>query len=227
MLTDTTNMNKKIIITKTKIFIRTTLKPDCTGHDYLHAERVLKLALIIAKKEKAQADEFIISLAALLHDLDDWKFNDDQECLTGKAHAWLKKLKIDQNSIDQVCTIIQEIPFKGAKVKNKINTIEAKIAQDADRLDAMGAIGIARAFAYGGYKNRLIFDEKIKKKLHATFNDYKKKSSTTINHFHEKLLLLKDRMNTKTGYELAKKRHAFMEKFLKQFYADWKDSDLF
>lgn len=213
-------MNKYGIIIKTKPHIKRFLPADCTGHDWQHAERVMKMAFKIAAKEAKPVNKLVIALAALLHDLEDWKFDSSNKIKTGKVRKWLVKLKLDPIIIAHVCTIIREMPFKGARVKNKMTTWEGKIVQDADRLDAVGAIGIARAFAYGGFKRRLIYNHRVNHKLHKTFTAYKKSNSSTINHFYEKLLLLKNRMNTKEARAIAKQRHKFMLDFLRQFFID-------
>lgn len=213
-------MNKTEIIKRTKNYIRSALEGEGTGHDWYHAERVWKTAKIIAKKEGA--DLFVVELAALLHDVADWKFHSGDDKASSKvANTLLKKLKVNPEIIEHVCRITEYISFKGAGVKNKINTLEGMVVQDADRLDALGAIGIARTFAYGGASGREIYNPKLKPKKHKSFDQYKNSKSASINHFYEKLLLLKDMMNTKTGKKLAEKRHRFMLAFLKEFYEEW------
>jgi len=215
-------MNKKAIIKQTASYVKNILKKDSTGHDWWHTYRVWKMALKIAKKEK-NVDLFVIQLAALLHDIADWKFNGgDMSIGLELAKRWLEKLKVDEKTISKVCEIIENISFKGAYVKSKPISKEAMIVQDADRLDAIGAIGIARCFATGAKLNRELYNPKIKPKLHKTFEEYKNSKSSSINHFYEKLLLLKDLMNTKTGKEIAKSRHEFMEQFLDRFFSEWK-----
>jgi len=215
-------MNKKAIIKQTASYVKNILKKDSTGHDWWHTYRVWKMALKIAKKEK-NVDLFVIQLAALLHDIADWKFNGgDMSIGLELAKRWLEKLKVDEKTISKVCEIIENISFKGAYVKSKPISKEAMIVQDADRLDAIGAIGIARCFATGAKLNRVLYNPKIKPKLHKTFEEYKNSKSSSINHFYEKLLLLKDLMNTKTGKEIAKSRHEFMEQFLDRFFSEWK-----
>lgn len=208
-------LQKRLLI-ETEDYIRNYFEHESSGHDWWHIYRVRNLALKISKKEKG--DNFIVEMAALLHDLDDWKLNDKSEL---KAKTWLEKLKIHQNETKLILDIIDQVSYKGAGVENKATTIEAKIVQDADRLDAIGAIGIARTFAYGGNKGRLIYHPEIKPEMHNSFEDYKKTSAPTINHFYEKLLLLKNRLNTQTAIEIAEKRHTFMETFLKQFFNEW------
>jgi uncharacterized protein len=178
---------------------------------------VRNIALKISQTEGG--NRFLIEMAALLHDVDDWKINGDGYTL--KAETWLKKFKIPKTEIENILEIINQVSFKGAGVKTNATTIEAKIVQDADRLDAIGAIGIARTFAYGGNKGRPIYLPEIKPVLHDDFDSYKKGTAPTINHFYEKLLLLKNRLNTATAIEIAKKRHTFMEVFLEQFFTEW------
>ena len=217
-------MNESVI-KKTAEFVKDHLEREVTGHDWWHTERVWKLALRIAKEEK-NVDLFVVQLAALLHDIADWKFHGGDDTLAPKlAEKWLKKLKVEEETISHVCEIIREISFKGAKVKSKMKTKEEMIVQDADRLDAIGAIGIARCFATGAKLNQEIYNPKIKLKLHKTFEEYKKAESTSINHFYEKLLLLKDLMNTKTAKKIAEKRHKFMEQFLDRFFKEWNCKD--
>lgn len=208
------------IINSTRDFVRKKLEKAESGHDWYHIQRVTKLAKYIGEKEKA--DLYIVELAALLHDIADWKFYQGDSSEGPKvARKWLTKLKVDKEIIDHVAEIISEMSFKGARVISHIRSLEGKVVQDADRLDAQGAIGIARAFSYGGYKQRLMYDPKIKPVLHKSATDYINSESTTINHFYEKLLLLKDRLNTKTARTLAKNRHKFMEEFLEEFYKEW------
>jgi uncharacterized protein len=183
---------------------------------------VRNTALSIAKREGG--DLFIVELGALLHDIADYKFHGgDSKIGPRMASEWLTSIGADQETINHIGHIIREVSFKGAGVKSKMRTLEGKIIQDADRLDAMGAIGIARAFAYGGYRrNQLIYDPDGRVKKYTSFYQYKRKPiASTIHHFHEKLLLLKNLMNTKTGRKLAERRHAFMEKYLKQFFQEW------
>ncbi|RLJ02645.1 MAG: phosphohydrolase [Candidatus Aenigmatarchaeota archaeon] len=218
-------MMNESVIKKTAEFVKDHLEREVTGHDWWHTERVWKLTLRIAKEEK-NVDLFVVQLAALLHDIADWKFHGGDDTLGPKlAEKWLKKLKVEEETISHVCEIIKEISFKGAKVKSKMRTKEGMIVQDADRLDAIGAIGIARCFATGAKLNQEIYNPKIKPKVHKTFEEYKKAESTSINHFYEKLLLLKDLMNTKTAKKIAEKRHKFMEQFLDRFFKEWNCKD--
>ncbi len=213
-------LNNNVILEETKNYVRETLQHDCTGHDWWHINRVWKTAVYIAKKEKA--DLFIVQLAALLHDIGDWKFNNNNDEIGIKTTCqWLEKWEVKKDIITHVADIIRDMSFKGADVTSKMKTLEGKIVQDADRLDAMGAIGIARTFAYGGYKGRPLYDPIILPQMHDTFESYKNAKGTTINHFYEKLLLLKDLMNTVTGKTLAQKKHHFMENFLTHFFSEW------
>jgi uncharacterized protein len=218
-------MDKKSIIRQTLKYVRENLEKEPTGHDWWHTYRVWKLSLKIAKEEK-NVDLFVVQLAALLHDITDWKFYAGDISVGPKlAKEWLKKLRVEKDIITHVCEIIKEISFKGVKVKSKIRTKEGMIVQDADRLDAIGAIGIARCFATGAKLNREIYNPNIKPRLHKTFEEYKKAESTSINHFYEKLLLLKDLMNTKTAEKIAEQRHKFMKQFLDRFFKEWDSKD--
>ena len=213
------NDAQKELIVKTAAYAEKTLGRDATGHDWLHVLRVWRSARMIGRGSKA--DMFVVELAALLHDIADWKFHGgDATVGPRKAAAWLRKLKVDGESAAHVVSIIEKISFKGAKVKNRIDTLEGKIVQDADRLDAIGAIGIARAFAYGGAKGRQIYDPASAPALHASAEAYSKSTGPTLDHFHEKLLLVKGLMNTKKGKQLAESRHRFMLRFLRQFASD-------
>jgi uncharacterized protein len=211
------NISEIQAIKQTEEYVRKLFANESTGHDWWHIHRVRNNALKIAKTEGGNL--FIIEMAALLHDVDDWKINNDDK--VSKTLAWLKNIKIPKPETEKILEIIDQVSFKGAGVKNGASTIEAKIVQDADRLDAIGAIGIARTFAYGGSKGRPIYLPEIKPENHDDFESYKKTSAPTINHFYEKLLLLKNRLNTATAIEIAKKRHTFMETFLKQFFKEW------
>lgn len=210
---------QKFIIAEVKKRVQKELQGETTGHDWWHAYRVWKMAKRIAREERLVADTFVIELAALLHDIADWKFykGDGQ---ASKIKEILLEHSINRKIIKKIIDIVENISFKGARVTSKMESNEGKIVQDADRLDALGAIGIVRAFAYGGYKHSSIYDPEKKPILHKTFEEYKRGTST-INHFYEKLLLLKDRMNTKTAKKIAEARHRFMEKFLKRFFQEW------
>lgn len=213
-------MTQKEIIQLLSTEVRERFKNEWTGHDWWHIYRVWKLATKIAEKEAANL--FIVELAALLHDIADWKFNNGDESAGGcEARKTLERFAIDTSIINEVVDIVNTISYKGAGVETKMKSIEGEIVQDADRLDAIGAIGIARTFAYGGSKGRPMYDPKIKPVLHHSFEAYKTSNAPTINHFHEKLLLLKYRMNTKTGNLMAHDRHLFMENFLAQFHKEW------
>jgi uncharacterized protein len=208
------------VIQRTEAFVRETLTGDSTGHDWWHINRVRNVALKLAKTEGA--DPYIVELAALLHDIADWKFHDgDITAGATKARQWLTTLGVDETIQARVAQIILTVSFKGAGVTNEVDTLEGQVVQDADRLDALGAIGIARTFAYGGHFNRVMYDPEEKPVQHATFEQYKSSKGTTINHFYEKLLLLKDRLNTKAAKEFAESRHKFVEDFLQEFYDEW------
>lgn len=213
-------MKKTQIIDKTIAFVKETLKNAEGGHDWFHIERVYKNALLIAKEE--DVDEFIVSLGALLHDIADAKFHNGDETVGPKvAREFLENIDVSEKVILHVKNIIENISFKGGNFDQAFRSTELDVIQDADRLDALGAIGIARCFNYGGFKDRKIYDPQIAPKLNMTKEEYKASTAPTINHFYEKLLLLKDKMNTKTGRKIALERHEFMEQFLAQFYAEW------
>lgn len=211
-------MEKEALLSATENFVKSVLDGDSSGHDWWHIFRVRTLALTIAKSENA--DLFLVELAALLHDVDDWKLagNKKEE---NKVRNWLQSCGVEYQITEQICTIIDGVSFKGAGVNTSTNNLECRVLQDADRLDAMGAIGIARTFAYGGSRGRGIYDPGIPPEMHTNFENYKKSNAPTINHFYEKLLLLKDQMQTETGRTLAYERHEFMLLFLDHFYAEW------
>jgi len=203
-------------------FVKETLKQAEGGHDWWHIYRVWNNAKKIAKNEKANL--FIVEMAALLHDIADSKFHDGDENIgPQKAKSFLDTLALGVSDINHIIQIIENISFKGGNFTTELNSIEFKIVQDADRLDAIGAIGIARTFNYGGYKNRELYNPEIKAQLNMSKEEYKNSTAPTINHFYEKLLLLKDRMNTESGKKIALKRHQYMEGFLEQFYEEWGD----
>lgn len=213
-------MTASEIIVHTEEYVRQKLEGEGTGHDWWHIHRVRNTALKLAKNE--DADLFIVELAALLHDISDHKFHGGDENIgPATARNWLESLKVEEPVIEHVCEIIRDVSFKGAEVETPMETIEGKVVQDADRLDALGAIGIARAFAYGGYKGRELHNPNIKPESHDTFDSYKKSTGPTINHFYEKLFLLKDRMNTDSGKQEAEKRHQFMKEYINQFLSEW------
>ena len=213
--------NNEAIIEATKNFVRTTLKDAEGGHDWFHTLRVFNNSLLIAKEEKV--DLLVVALGALLHDIADSKFHNGDDTIAPKmAREFLFKKDVDSIIIEHVIKIINNISFnKSLEKGKKFTSPEMNVIQDADRLDAIGAIGIARCFNYGGFKNRKIFDPSIKPNMNMTKEEYKKSTAPTINHFYEKLLLLSDKMNTKTGKRIAKHRHQFMEQYLDQFYAEW------
>jgi len=213
-------MDSKKLIEKTRLYVEKELAGDGSGHDWWHVYRVWSIAKKITQKENA--DQTIVELAALLHDIADWKFNDgDESAGPRQVAAWLNKNGVDPGLVDEVCEIISTLSYKGAGVATPMRTIEGKIVQDADRLDAIGAVGIARTFAYGGNKNRLMYHPEESPVMHESFEHYKNNKGHTINHFHEKLLLLKDRMNTESAKNLAEQRHLFMENYLDRFHKEW------
>jgi uncharacterized protein len=216
----TGNLDQPGIIQQTAGHVRNLLAGDSSGHDWFHIERVRRTALAIGREEAA--DLFVVELAALLHDVADWKFaGGDATAGPRAARAWMEGQAVPANVTEHVCEIIAGLSFKGAGVATPMRTLEGQIVQDADRLDALGAVGIGRAFAYGGHKGRAMHDPSIPPTPHASFAAYQKGSGPTLNHFYEKLLLLKDRMNTPTGKRLAADRHEFLERFLEQFLAEW------
>ncbi len=213
-------MTSEEIINKTTAFVKEHLANAEGGHDWFHIERVFNNALLISKTE--QVDKLVVSLAALLHDIADSKFHNGDETIGPKiAREFLFSLNVDSSVIEHVINIIENISFKGGNVAQQFNSLELDVVQDADRLDAIGAIGIARCFNYGGFKNRQLYNPEIKPNLKMTKKEYKASNAPTINHFYEKLLLLKDRMNTKTAKKIALERHEYMQTFLKQFYKEW------
>ena len=208
------------LIDNTILFVKEKLKGAEAGHDWFHMQRVYKNALLIADGE--QCDLEVVKLGALLHDIADSKFNDGDETVGPRvAREFLESQNASEETIVHVINIIENISFKGGNFEKKFTSKELEIVQDADRLDAIGAIGIARCFNYGGYKNRPLYNPEIAPNLSMTKEEYKSNEAPTLNHFYEKLLLLKDKMNTETGRKIAKERHHFMELFLSQFYAEW------
>jgi uncharacterized protein len=213
-------MSTTNLIETTIQFVKATLAQAEGGHDWFHIERVYKNAVLIAASENC--DLVIVQLGALLHDIADSKFHDGDETIGPRtARTFLESEKVSPATIDHVIAIIENISFKGGKVERQFSSIELDIVQDADRLDAIGAIGIARTFNYGGFKNRALYNPEIVPNLSMTKDEYKNNEAPTINHFYEKLLLLKDKMNTTTGKQIAQDRHRYMEDFLEQFYAEW------
>ena len=214
------NMNQETVILKTIDFVKKVLSDAEGGHDWWHIYRVWKLSKHIAQTENVNM--FIVELGALLHDIADSKFHDgDEEIGPRKAREFLSSLDVEEEVITHIENIIANISFKGGKHTQKFKSPELDVVQDADRLDGMGAIGITRTFNYGGYKGREIYNPEIKPNLNMTKDEYKKSNAPTLNHFYEKLLLLKDRMNTNTGKSMAEYRHEFMEQFLDEFYKEW------
>ena len=212
-------MNNPEILQKTERFIESEFRSEGSGHDWFHVDRVRKMALRIGEKEGS--DLFITEMAALLHDLDDWKIVGAGNHETSKAEKWLNSMGVETAVSKQILQIIDDVSFKGAGIETPVRSIEAAVVQDADRLDAIGAIGIARTFTYGGHKNRLIHDPSILPVMHNSFQEYKSNVAPTINHFYEKLLLLKDRMNTGSARIIAEQRHQFMNEYLSQFFEEW------
>lgn len=209
-----------LIIDKTILFVKEKLENTESGHDWFHIERVYKNSLLIAQNE--ECDLTVVKLGALLHDVADSKFHDGDETVGPRtARAFLESENISEEIIVHVINIIENISFKGGNFEKKFNSKELEIVQDADRLDALGAIGIARTFNYGGFKNRVLYNPNIAPNLNMSKEEYKNSDAPTLNHFYEKLLLLKDKMNTETGKKIALERHKYMENFLSQFYAEW------
>lgn len=211
-------MDRTEVIKKISEHVKSKQLGETTGHDWWHTYRVWQTAKKIGQTEAA--DLYIVELSALLHDLDDWKFSTNEDSSAEPAKLMLE-LGVEKEVSDQVCDIIKHLSFKGAGVDSAMVTIEGKVVQDADRLDALGAIGIARAFAYGGYKGREIYNPEINLQKHDTFEQYKNSVGTTFNHFYEKLFLLKDLINTETAKEMAKERHEYMENFINEFKKEW------
>jgi len=212
-----------VLIEKTKHFVKSELHNAEGGHDWFHTERVFNNALLIAKSEIADIN--VVALAALLHDIADSKFHNGDETIgPKKASQFLLKNNVDSVIIEHVVKIIENMSFKNTfDDEQRFKSKELEVVQDADRLDAIGAVGIARCFNYGGFKNRALYNPEIKPNLNMTKEEYKNSDAPTINHFYEKLLLLKDQMNTKTGKRIAIKRHNFMLRFLEQFFEEWQD----
>ena len=213
-------MDNSDIVHKTILFVQEKLENAEGGHDWFHIERVYKNALLIAENEVCDVN--VVKLGALLHDIADSKFHDGDEAIGPKiAREFLESENADEVTIQHVINIIENLSFKGGNAEKTFSSVELDIVQDADRLDAMGAIGIARTFNYGGFKNRPLHNPNIAPNLHMSKEEYKNSEAPTINHFYEKLLFLKDKMNTETGKKIAEGRHQFMKNFLSQFYAEW------
>lgn len=216
-------MKNQEVIDKTAGFVKQKFSGEGSGHDWWHMYRVWQLSKAIAEKEPG-ADLLIVELGALLHDIADWKFHDgDEEAGPKAAREWLESLEVTDDVIEQVTYIVRHISYKGGTNKHHMQSLEGKIVQDADRLDGMGAIGIARTFAFGGAAGRNIYDPDHQPKDYKNFEEFKAliKDGTTINHFYEKLLKLKGGMHTDTAKQIAKQRHEYMENFLDEFYAEW------
>lgn len=213
-------MTEQEIIDRTAAFVQNALQGAEAGHDWAHTRRVWKNAELIAKGEPA--DHLVVALGALLHDIADAKFHGGNEEIGPRiARDFLESLKVEEPVITHVEQIIRHVSFKGGNFQTAFYSAELAVVKDADRLDALGAIGIARAFHYGGFRNREIYNPSIPPNLHMTKEEYKNTTAPTINHFYEKLLLLKDRMHTETGRRIAEERHRFMETYLEQFFKEW------
>ncbi len=213
-------IQSKQLIDNCKSFVKLELHNAEGGHDWFHINRVYKNAILIASEE--DVDLLVVSLSALLHDIADSKFHSGDEAIGPRiARNFLSTQELSEEIIDHIVKIIENISYKGGNRQVEFHSKELEVVQDADRLDAIGAIGIARAFNYGGFKNRALYDPEIKPNLEMTPAQYKASKAPTINHFYEKLLRLKDLMNTPTGKKLALQRHQYMEQFLQQFYEEW------
>ncbi len=212
-------MNKQKILDDTFHYVKNMFENEGSGHDWWHISRVRNVALKIAEHEGG--DVFIIEMAALLHDLDDDKLFGNEHETGSKTKSWLMQVGLDNNLVNQIEEIINQVSFKGGMQKDENMSLEAKIVQDADRLDAIGAIGIARAFAYGGSKGRLLYHPGIEPIKYNSFEEYRKSNAPTINHFYEKLLLLKERINTSYAKKVAQGRHDFMVQYLIRFFSEW------
>lgn len=215
-------MNETTVLDQVRNHVKQKLAGDGSGHDWWHIVRVVNLAKTIAAAEGGNL--FVVELGALLHDIADWKFNNGDTTVGPKiTRQLLVDQQVEQDTIEKVVEIVEFISFKGGTNTHELSTLEGKIVQDADRLDAIGAIGIARTFAFGGSAGRQMYDPAISPKEYANFHEFHAalKTNTTVNHFYEKLLLLKDRMNTPTARQMAVMRHTYMEQFLDEFYAEW------
>ena len=216
------NASQKQIIRSIEQTLKASFLTETTGHDWWHIDRVHKNAVHIATQIGEPIEMFVVELGALLHDIADWKFHGgDLQAGPRQARKILIELHVQEDIIKQVEHIVESVSFKGAHVENPMKSLEGMVVQDADRLDALGAIGIARAFAYGGQQSRMIYDPDETCSLHASFEEYKQSQSSSIGHFYEKILLLKDMMNTVPGKEMAQRRHDFVEQFLTEFHQEW------
>lgn len=209
---------KQKMIGLTEKYVYDQLNLDASGHDWFHIDRVRKLALHIAKEEK-RGNAFIIEMAALLHDIPDDKLNDDVDAAWGKLDDWLQELKLDEDRVKAIKEIIRTISYSSGQLK--LPSIEAEIVQDADRLDAIGAIGIARTFAFGGKKGQPMYDPELPVRENMSKMEYRKGKSSSVHHFYEKLLRLQDKLNTSTAKKIASERHEYMVGYLKEFYKEW------
>lgn len=218
-------MDRDAILKRTAQYVKNELYDDTSGHDWWHIDRVRKLALAIGEREGA--DRYIVELAALLHDISDYKLNGGDHSLGRKvAYDWLRSLGESHECADLVAEIVANVSFKGAGTSSPMQTKEGLVVQDADRLDALGAIGVARAFAYGGSVGEAMHEPGEEPTLHETAAEYHQRGGTVINHFYEKLLLLRDRMNTDAGRQIAERRHAVLEAYLREFLTEWDAQDL-
>lgn len=216
--------NRTEILARTEAFVRERMHGDGSGHDWWHVDRVRRTALRLAREEGA--DPFVVELAALLHDVWDHKLHDGDDTVAPREiRRWLQAAGTDETAIAHVCEIVAGVSFKGAGVATPMRTPEGAVVQDADRLDAIGAVGIARAFAFGGSRGRPLHDPETEPELHATFDAYRAGQGGTTHHFHEKLFLLRDRMNTASARRLAETRHRFMEEYLRRFLDEWNGED--
>ena len=215
-----TKNSNSTIITNTINFVKKTLANAEGGHDWFHIERVYRNSILISEGE--EVNTIIVQLAALLHDIADSKFHGGDDTIGPKvAVKFLKTQKISEEDTIHIIKIIENVSFKGGNDTKTFHSKELEVVQDVDRLDAIGAIGIARTFNYGGFKNRKLYDPSVPPQLNMSPSEYKASTAPTINHFYEKLLLLKDKMHTSTAKEIAQERHEFMEQFLEQFYTEW------
>lgn len=208
------------VLDRARDFVREEMSADASGHDWWHIYRVATMAKRLATE--CGADVFVCELAALLHDVGDYKLRGPSgEAESAIAGRWMEANGIAADVVAHICSIIDSMSFKGAGVKSAMTTLEGQCVQDADRLDAIGAIGIARTFAYGGSKGQAMHDPDLMPRMHQTVEEYRTSRTSSVNHFHEKLLLLKDLMNTEPAKRLAEERHEYMRLFLSQFHAEW------
>jgi uncharacterized protein len=218
-------LNRDEVISRTEQYARHELGEDSSGHDWWHVHRVREIAVGLAKSENA--DVYIVELAALLHDISDYKLNGgDQQKGPRMAYEWLASLGESEQCATAVAEIIATLSFKGAGTLSEMSTVEGMVVQDADRLDALGAIGVARAFAFGGYAGQPMHEPAAQPHLHSTPDEYLKRKGTTVNHFYEKLFLLKDRMNTENARLVAARRHMVLKEFLDEFFLEWDADDV-